>query len=114
MGFKYNPHRSRNIYDPKSDKPFKISRSKTPSHIPADARSITAFQSFSLSGTGADGLASLVFAFRNGATKEPRIKVIATAIIIRQNSSISRLYPIEADIKTKYKLSPHLVMAPVA
>ena len=28
MGFKYNPHRSRNIYDPKSDKPFKISRSK--------------------------------------------------------------------------------------
>ena len=28
MGFNYNPHRSRNLYDPESDKPFKISRSK--------------------------------------------------------------------------------------
>ena len=28
MGFNYNPRRSRNIYDPASDKPFKISRSK--------------------------------------------------------------------------------------
>lgn len=28
MGFNYNPHRSRNLYDPASEKPFKISRSK--------------------------------------------------------------------------------------
>ena len=28
MGYKYNPHRSRNLYDPKSKMPFKISRSK--------------------------------------------------------------------------------------
>lgn len=28
MGFRYNPHRSRNLYDPASEKPFKISRSK--------------------------------------------------------------------------------------
>ena len=28
MGFNYNPRRSRNIYDPASDKPFRISRSK--------------------------------------------------------------------------------------
>lgn len=28
MGFGYNPHRSRNLYDPGSDKPFRISRSK--------------------------------------------------------------------------------------
>ena len=28
MGYNYNPHRSRNLYDPASDKPFKISRSK--------------------------------------------------------------------------------------
>ena len=28
MGFNYNPHRSRNLYDPASDKPFKVSRSK--------------------------------------------------------------------------------------
>ncbi|MEJ2401945.1 MAG: PD-(D/E)XK nuclease family protein [Xanthomonadales bacterium] len=28
MGYNYNPHRSRNLYDPASDKPFKVSRSK--------------------------------------------------------------------------------------
>jgi hypothetical protein len=28
MGYFYNPHRSRNLYDPASDKPFKVSRSK--------------------------------------------------------------------------------------
>lgn len=28
MGFGYNPHRSRNLYSPGSDKPFRISRSK--------------------------------------------------------------------------------------
>ena len=28
MGYNYNPHRSRNLYDPASEKPFKISRSK--------------------------------------------------------------------------------------
>ena len=28
MGYKYNPHRSRNLYDPASDRPFRISRSK--------------------------------------------------------------------------------------
>ncbi len=28
MGYRYNPHRSRNLYDPGSDKPFKISRSR--------------------------------------------------------------------------------------
>lgn len=28
MGYNYNPKRSRNLYDPGSDKPFKISRSK--------------------------------------------------------------------------------------
>lgn len=28
MGYHYNPHRSRNLYDPASDKPFRISRSK--------------------------------------------------------------------------------------
>lgn len=28
MGYHYNPHRSRNLYDPESEKPFKISRSK--------------------------------------------------------------------------------------
>jgi hypothetical protein len=28
MGYRYNPRRSRNVYDPASDKPFRISRSK--------------------------------------------------------------------------------------
>jgi hypothetical protein len=28
MGYHYNPHRSRNLYDPSSEKPFKVSRSK--------------------------------------------------------------------------------------
>ena len=28
MSYNYNPHRKRNLYDPKSEKPFKISRSK--------------------------------------------------------------------------------------
>lgn len=28
MGYHYNPHRSRNLYNPASDKPFRISRSK--------------------------------------------------------------------------------------
>ncbi len=33
MGFNYNPHRSRNLYEPGSEKPFKISRSKIDRYV---------------------------------------------------------------------------------
>jgi hypothetical protein len=33
MGYNYNPHRSRNLYDPESEKPFKISRSKIDRYV---------------------------------------------------------------------------------
>lgn len=33
MGYHYNPHRSRNLYDPASDKPFRISRSRIDRYV---------------------------------------------------------------------------------